>query len=134
LIQTMGRAARHIEGQVILYADSMTGSMDRAIKEVQRRRDIQLAYNKKHGITPESIQKPIREKLVDRDKIYEEKKKLFVDEVLEGAIARAHEGNMIPEDRTKLVKILTREMKDAAKILDFEKAAVLRDQILALKS
>lgn len=134
LIQTMGRAARHMEGRVILYADALTGSMDRAIKEVQRRRDIQLSYNNKHGITPESIQKPIREKLVDREKIYEEKKRNLTDEIFTGALERANEGNMLPEDKTKLIRLMTREMKEAAKILDFEKAAVLRDQISELKA
>ena len=133
LIQTMGRAARHIEGKVILYADVVTGSMERAIKEVERRRRIQRKYNKKHNITPQSITKPIREKLVDRQKIYEEKKKLFTDEVLSQAIERAKSGNMLPDDKKKFIKILTREMKDAARILDFEKATVLRDQITNLK-
>ncbi|OGE05361.1 excinuclease ABC subunit B [Candidatus Curtissbacteria bacterium RIFCSPLOWO2_01_FULL_41_18] len=134
LIQTMGRAARHVEGQVILYADVVTGSMKRAIDEVERRRRVQLDYNKIHHITPTSIQKAIREKLVDREKIYEEKKKVFRDEVLTQAIQRAEAGNMLPDDKNRLIKILTREMKDAARILDFEKAAVLRDQIRHLKA
>lgn len=132
LIQTMGRAARHVEGQVILYADVITGSMQRAIKEVERRRKVQLTYNQRHKITPVSIEKPIREKLVDREKIYEEKKKLFTDEVLTQAIERAKSGNMLPDDKKNFIKILTREMKDAARVLDFEKAAVLRDQIANL--
>ena len=132
LIQTMGRAARHVEGQVILYADTLTGSINRAIKEVNRRRNIQLDYNKKHHIKPVSIDKPIREKLIDREKIYEEKKRLYKDAVYEQAIQRAKEGNILPDDKNKLIKALTREMKDAARILDFEKAAVLRDEIAAL--
>ena len=134
LIQTMGRAARHVEGTVILYADVVTGSMKRAIDEVERRRRVQLDYNKIHHITPQSIEKPIREKLVDREKIYEEKKSSFGDTVLDQAVQRAQAGNMLPDDRNKLIKILTREMKDAARILDFEKAAVLRDQITELRS
>ncbi len=134
LIQTMGRAARHVEGQVILYADTVTGSMKRAIAEVDRRRQIQLDYNLKHRITPRSIEKPIREKLVDREKIYEEKKKIYTDKILTQAIERAEAGNMLPEDKNKLIKILNREMKDAARVLDFEKAAVLRDQIAQLKT
>ena len=134
LIQTMGRAARHVEGQVILYADTVTGSMDRAIKEIDRRRLIQLDYNKKHNIKPVSIDKPIREKLVDREKIYEEKKRLYRDTVYDQAIQRAKEGNILPDDKNKLIKALTREMKDAARILDFEKAAVLRDEIAELKN
>jgi len=134
LIQTMGRAARHVEGQVILYADTLTGSMNRAIKEVNRRRNIQLDYNKKHNIKPVSIDKPIREKLIDREKIYEEKKRLYKDTVYDQAIQRAKEGNILPDDKKKLIKALTREMKDAARILDFEKAAVLRDEIAELKN
>lgn len=134
LVQTMGRAARHVEGQVILYADNVTGSMQRAMDEVQRRRTIQLDYNKKHNITPQSIEKPIREKLVDREKIYEERKTIFQDSVLDSAIKRAQEGSLLADDRQKLIKILTREMKDAARVLDFERAAILRDQILILKS
>ena len=134
LIQTMGRAARHAEGQVILYADVKTDSMKRAINEVKRRRKIQLEYNAKHNIIPTSIEKPIREKLVDREKIYEEKKRAYTDEVIESAVQRAKEGNMLPVDQQKLIKVLTREMKDAARILDFEKAAALRDQIILLEA
>ena len=134
LIQTMGRAARHEEGQAILYADSITGSMDRAIKEIDRRRQVQLDYNKKHHITPRTIEKPIREKLVEREKIYEEKKQIFRDSVIQGAIERAKEGSLLADDKQKLIKILAREMKDAARIFDFEKAIVLRDQILELKA
>lgn len=134
LIQTMGRAARHIEGEIILYADTKTGSMKRAIKEVARRRNIQLEYNIKHHVTPVSIDKPIREKLVDREKIYEEKKQLYKDSVIQGAVERAKTGNLLPDDKNKLIKVLTREMKDAARILDFEKAAVLRDQIQLIET
>jgi len=134
LIQTMGRAARHLEGQVILYADSTTGSMQRAIDEVERRRKIQIEYNKQNNIKPTSIEKPIREKLIEREKIYAEKKMIFRDSVIESAIERAKEGSLLADDKQKLIKILTREMRDAARILDFERAAILRDQILTLKS
>jgi excinuclease ABC subunit B len=134
LIQTMGRAARHVEGRVILYADNVTGSMQRAIEEVERRRKIQLEYNKKHNIKPESIAKPIREKLIEREKIYEERKQIFRDSVIENAIKRAREGSLLADDKQKLIKVLTREMKDAARVLDFEKAAILRDQVLSIKS
>lgn len=134
LIQTMGRAARHVEGKVILYADVITGSMKRAIDEVERRRKVQLDYNQKHGITPKTIDKPIREKLIERDKIYEEKKRLFKDEVLDSALKKAKEGSILIDDKQKLLKVLNREMKEAAKILDFERAAVLRDQILEIKA
>ena len=134
LIQTMGRAARHIEGSVILYADVETGSMKRAIAEVERRRQIQLDYNKKHGITPTGIEKPIREKLIDREKIYEEKEQSFRDDVIESTVKRAQDGNMLATDKQKLIKLLNREMKDAARSLDFEKAAILRDQAASLKN
>ncbi|MDP2632662.1 MAG: excinuclease ABC subunit UvrB [Candidatus Curtissbacteria bacterium] len=133
LIQTMGRAARHVEGQVILYADNITGSMQRAMDEVKRRRAVQKKYNKKHGITPVSIEKPIREKLIEREKIYEEKKGIYRDSVINAAVKRAKEGSLLADDRQKVIKILSREMKDAARVLDFEKAAILRDQILILK-
>ncbi|MCR4324388.1 MAG: excinuclease ABC subunit UvrB [Candidatus Curtissbacteria bacterium] len=134
LIQTMGRAARNVGGQVILYADNITGSMERAMKEVERRRKIQNAYNEEHGITPTTIDKPIRDKLIEREKIYEEKKQIYTDSVIQGAIGRAKEGSLLPDDKQKLMRVLNREMKDAARILDFEKAAILRDQILNLKS
>jgi len=132
LVQTMGRAARHVEGKVILYADEITGSMKRAIDEVERRRKIQLEYNRKHNITPKTIEKPIREKLIERQK--EEEKHVFHDQIIEQTVNRAVEGSLLPDDRRKFIKVLTREMKEAAKILDFEKAAFLRDQILAIKS
>ncbi len=134
LVQTMGRASRHVEGEVILYADTVTKSIQKAMDEVERRRKIQLDYNKKHGISPKSIEKPIREKVVDREKIYEEGKKVFQDMVIQETINRAKEGNILPEDKTKLIRVLNREMRDAAKLLNFEKAASIRDQVLELKS
>ena len=133
LVQTMGRAARHVEGSVILYADNITGSMQRAIKEVDRRRKAQKAYNKKHGITPKSIEKPIREKLAQREK-EEEKTQIVKDAVLAKVMERAREGSILPDDKKRMVKLLNTEMKDAARVLDFEKAAYLRDQIIVLKS
>ena len=134
LIQTMGRAARHVEGQVILYADNITGSMQRAMDEVERRRKIQRDYNKAHNITPTTIDKPIREKLVEREKIYEEQKQIFRDSVIQSAIERVKEGSLLADDKQKLIRVLTREMKDAARVLDFEKATILRDQVLMVKS
>ena len=133
LIQTMGRAARHVNGQVILYADTITGSIERAIKEVERRRQIQLDYNKKYNISPKSIEKPIRAKLVEREKVYEESKQIYKDTVIQLALERATEGSLLAEDRQKYIKILTREMKNAARLLDFEQAAILRDQRQSLK-
>ncbi len=133
LIQTMGRAARHVDGSVILYADTVTKSMDRAIKEVTRRRKIQMDYNAKHNIKPRSIEKPIRGKLVERQK-EEDKKLIYRDTVIASVMERAKEGSILPEDKTKLIKFLNREMKSAARVLDFEKAAYLRDQIIELKT
>ncbi len=133
LVQTMGRAARHVEGSVILYADNITGSMQRAIKEVERRRKIQRDYNKKHNITPVSITKPIRDKLVEREKEVD-KNQAYKDVVIAKAMERAKEGSILPEDKTRMIKLLNREMKDAARNLDFEKAAYFRDQIIILKS
>ncbi len=133
LVQTMGRAARHIDGSIILYADTMTGSMDRAIKEVERRRKIQIRYNQEHHIIPKSIQKPVRDKLVDRQK-EEEKKLVYRDAVVARVMERAYEGPILPDDKKRIIKFLKREMKDAARVLDFEKATYLRDQILQLRT
>jgi excinuclease ABC subunit B len=133
LIQTMGRAARHKEGQVIMYADNITGSMQRAIDEVTRRRLVQLEYNKKHKITPKTIEKPIREKLVERHEKEDTKKYVFKDAVIAEAIKRVEDGTLLADDKQKLIKILQRQMKEAAKDLDFEQAAVIRDHISNLK-
>ncbi len=133
LVQTMGRAARHVNGSVILYADKVTGSMERAISEIDRRRQIQVEYNKKNHITPISIEKPIREKLIEREK-EEIQTRAKLDLVIVNTIERAREGSLLPDDREKLMRILNREMKDAARALDFERAAIIRDQVLELKS
>ena len=117
LIQTMGRASRHIFGEVILYADKVTDSMKYALEEVGRRREIQLAYNKKHGITPVSIQKPIRKRLVD---VKEEPKE---EERIDA---------MTPMDHMKYIGKLTKLMKQASRDLDFEEAARIRDVIKTL--
>ena len=122
LIQTMGRAARHLHGQVVMYADKITGSMQRAIDEVGRRRKKQLAYNQKFKITPTSIKKPIREKLVKRSKEKEEKEKLSKIEV----------DQLTPEDKKRLLARLNRQMREASKNLDFELAVKIRDQIKKL--
>lgn len=119
LIQTMGRAARHLHGQVVMYADKITGSMQRAIDEVGRRRKKQLAYNLKFKITPTSIKKPIREKLVKR---LEEKEKLSKIEV----------DQLTPEDKKSLLARLNRQMREASKNLNFELAVKIRDQIKKL--
>ncbi len=122
LIQIMGRAARRVGAKVILYADKSTKSMLEAIGEVDRRREYQLEYNKKHGITPETIEKAIRAKLIElKEKNLEDIKPLMDKEVL------------LPDDKERLIKRLRSEMKLAAKDLDFETAALLRDKIRYLQ-
>ncbi|MEK4026017.1 excinuclease ABC subunit UvrB [Sporosarcina sp. FSL W7-1283] len=125
LIQTIGRAARNSEGRVIMYADKMTDSMEKAIGETERRREIQLAYNKEHGITPQTIIKPIREVI----------RATQVAEETESYLQRRIEGKKLSkEERGLLLVKLEKEMKDAAKALDFERAAELRDSIIELKA
>lgn len=132
LIQTMGRAARHIEGRVIMYADRITGSMERALSEVKRRRAYQLAYNKKHGITPKSITKPIREKLIEREE-GEKAPWLFGSrEPMFESLPHLEIDAMTPMEKKRLVKNLTTEMRLAAQDLNFELAAEIRDEIKKL--
>lgn len=129
LIQTMGRAARHVEGRVIMYADKVTGSMDRALKEVARRRKYQLAYNKKHHISPVSITKPIREKLIDRT---EEERAPWIfgsKEPIYESLPHLKVDAMTPMEKKRLIKNLTTEMRLAAQDLNFELAAEIRDKI-----
>ena len=117
LIQTMGRAARHVEGKVIMYADKVTGSMRRALSEVARRRAYQIKYNKIHNITPKSIQKPIRERLIEKIEIEEEIEKTFGVE------------GLTPMDKKQLIARLRKEMILSAQDLNFELAAEIRDRI-----
>lgn len=129
LIQTMGRAARHVEGRVIMYADKVTGSMERALSEVKRRRAYQLAYNKKHNITPVSVSKPIRGKLVNREEgekapwVFGSKEPMFE------SLPHIDMDAMTPMEKKRLVKNLTNEMRTAAQDLNFELAAEIRDKI-----
>jgi excinuclease ABC subunit B len=120
LIQTMGRAARHIDGHVIMYADTATNSMDRAIKETQRRRQIQEAYNREHGITPQGIRKAIRD-ITERVRVVAETR------------APYFAAPMSKEDIVRLIKELEAQMKTAARNLEFERAALLRDRIIELR-
>ncbi len=131
LIQTMGRAARHLDGRVIMYADKTTDSMQAAIDEVTRRRKIQLQYNLKHKITPIGITKRVRDKLSDRDLDAPEVPKL--DDVIINAIEKAKTGVILPDEKTKIIKFLMRQMHEAANDLDFEKAIEIRNQIDILK-
>lgn len=134
LIQTIGRAARHVEGKAILYADVITDSMRRAIDETNRRRAIQEAYNRKHGITPQSIVKGIRD-LTDRVRAMAESKATYkVEASVEAqSIVDIDPEHLSPEDLTKLIKSIEQEMKQAAKALEFERAAALRDQLVELR-
>jgi excinuclease ABC subunit B len=131
LVQTMGRAARHETGEVILYADRETDSIKYALSEVTRRRKVQLAYNEKHGITPKGIQKPIRERLVEREP-EEVKERESVSHLL-GLDATEIEA-MTPADRKKVIQKLTAAMRQAGRDLDFEFAAKVRDFIAQLST
>jgi excinuclease ABC subunit B len=127
LIQTIGRAARHINGMAILYADTMTESMQAAIDETTRRRNKQLAWNEKMGITPIGVQKRIKDLI---DGVYDAdagKKQL------KAAQTRAKYESMPEKDMEKELKRVEKEMLDAAKNLEFEKAAQLRDRLIELK-
>ncbi len=124
LIQTMGRAARHINGRVILYADSTTKSMAAAIAEVERRRAAQEAFNRTHNLTPVSIHKPIRSRLV-------EKEVEIVTDIEASVLPKAVEA-MTPLDKKRKVAELTKLMREASKDLDFETAARYRDMISSL--
>jgi len=121
LIQTMGRAARHIEGHVVMYADKNTRSMEAAIGEINRRRSIQEAYNEEHGITPQGIKKAIRD-ITKRVKAVAETRTPYNA----GAFSNK-------EDMVRLIKELEGQMKISAKNLEFEKAALLRDRIVELR-
>jgi excinuclease ABC subunit B len=121
LIQTIGRAARHIHGKAIMYADTITESMRRAIDETERRRRIQMAYNEAHGIQPASVVKEVRD-LTDRVRSQRREREEAV-----GVAA-------LPKDEiARLIKDLEKQMKAAAAALEFEKAAALRDQIFELR-
>jgi excinuclease ABC subunit B len=153
LIQTIGRAARNAEGKVVLYADTMTGSLERAIGETNRRREIQLAYNKKHGITPKTILKKIKditEELEDKHAkavnaeldldVALFKKAFAKDKSNKSKTEKQSIQNLLLSDDErnvtvyeKIIKMKEREMNKAVKELDFESAAILRDEIVVLK-
>lgn len=126
LIQTMGRAARNANGHVIMYADRITNSMELAINETRRRREIQEKYNEEHGITPQTIQKDIRDS-IRATHVAEEGKEYKED--LAPSLAK-----LPKKERLKVMASMEKEMKEAAKALDFERAAELRDLLLELKA
>jgi len=130
LIQTIGRAARHIDGHVIMYGDKVTDAMRAAIDETNRRRQIQIAYNQEHGIQPASIVKEVRD-LTER--VHLEASAAKEKEVQAEAVGRFQPADLPKTELQKLIDNLESEMKTAAKALEFEKAAVLRDQLLELR-
>jgi len=125
LIQTIGRAARNVNSRAIMYADKMTDSMRRCLDETDRRREIQVAHNKKHGITPESIKKSIQEiGWATR----------FADaRAVPARVAETGDSYADEVNREEYVKILEKEMEAAAEAMDFERAALLRDQLFELR-
>ena len=126
LIQTVGRAARNAEGKVIMYADKITGSMERAIGETERRRKIQKEYNEAHGIVPKTIVKGVRDLIeigsADEDKLSSKSKRKRTDV------------KMTKKEKDEMIEKLTKEMKEAARHLEFEKAAFLRDKISEIRN
>ena len=127
LIQTIGRAARNADGRVIMYADKRSPAMDEAIRETEHRREVQMAYNKAHGITPTTIRKEIEDilerEIKDSEDIAKEDAK-----ILKGGY-----NLLLEKDRKKYIKTLEKQMVEYAKNLEFEKAAVLRDEITRIK-
>ena len=135
LIQTMGRAARNIEGQVIIYTDKMTKSIKNAINEVERRREYQLEYNKKHHINPKTVYKPIREKLIIEEEIdlniyFSDRAKKYGVKALDSLEPQA----LTAYDKQRIIKRLRRQMKQEAEQLNFELAAKIRDKIRELET
>jgi excinuclease ABC subunit B len=127
LIQTIGRAARHVDGKAILYADQITDSMKRALDETERRRAKQLAYNAARGITPRSVVKQVKELI---DGVYSEK---TGKDDLQAARAAAEVETLSEKDLGKRIKQLEKQMLEYARNLEFEKAARVRDQLALLK-
>ncbi len=131
LIQTIGRAARNVRGKVVLYADEVTDSMRRAIQETERRRRIQLEYNRKHGITPQTVQKAVQEFMPELRQ-GQEKPALGIKEPVDAGRGRGNEP-LSSKELVKLIKQLEAEMFEAARRLEFERAAQLRDEIQELR-
>ena len=129
LIQTIGRAARNVDGRVILYADKMTGSMEAAIEETNRRREKQLAYNAENGITPESIKKKIGDVM---NSVYERADRMQVPRVA-GLSDAEQEAIETPQGLRKYIEKRQKEMHQAAANLEFEQAAKIRDEVKKLE-
>ena len=125
LIQTIGRAARNACGEVIMYADKITDSMRKAIDETERRREIQMAHNKKYGIIPKTIKKPIENNLLSLVASYRDLEDIVAEEMVELKVEK--------KDLPKLIDKLEKDMHKAAKILDFERAAEIRDKLKKLR-
>src|SRR5690606_16835232 len=125
LIQTIGRAARNANGEVIMYADTITESMQKAIDETNRRRKKQTAYNKEHNITPTTIKKKVRDVI---------RATIAAEETSEYESKAKKLEKMSKKEREKVIERMEKEMREAAKALDFERAAELRDIIFELKA
>lgn len=125
LIQTIGRAARNACGKVVMYADKITDSMNAAISETERRRQIQIAYNKEHHIVPKTIKKPVENNLLQLVSSYRNLEDIVAEEMVEM--------NLTVKDIPKLIQKLEKDMHSAAKVLDFERAAEIRDQLKKLR-
>ena len=128
LIQTMGRAARNVDGRIVMYADNVTRSIRAAIEEVSRRREYQIAYNEKHHITPRTIKKAIREEIIKTE--YREKD---VHVRISTSLDTIKSQNLTPFDRKKITSKLEKEMRKYAEELDFETAILIRDKVRELR-
>ena len=128
LIQIIGRAARNAEGKVVMYADHMSPAMKEAIEETKHRREIQEAYNKEHGITPQTVSKAVQDILVHEKKDAEENAEVQLE------VLKSSANLMNASERKKLIKALTKEMSDCADRMEYEQAAVIRDQIREIEA
>ncbi len=127
LIQIIGRAARNVNGKVIMYADRISNAMEEATTETNRRRKLQLEYNKKHGITPKTISKSIKAMLIRKREEKQETGKLNIE------LLKKKYNTLIPKQKNMLIREMEREMLELAKNLEFERAAILRDEIIKIK-